>query len=185
MEKVLDYAKVYKNVLHKKVCSKLLNDSADYHYEDHRFVNSEGKNPVKLSGSKELEIAYTKTNDHKFVNTLILKTANEYLDTVSNVKKAVNYSTPIRFNKYTVGKQMAEHVDHIHSIFDGTAKGIPILSVLMLLNDDFEGGEFILKNKKIDLGAGDMLIFPSNFMFPHKVEEVTKGERHSIVSWCW
>ena len=30
------------------------------------------------------------------------------------------------------------HADHIHSMFDGEKKGIPILSVLGVLNDDYE-----------------------------------------------
>ena len=80
---------------------------------------------------------------------------------------------------------MALHADHIHSIFDGERKGIPILSVLGVLNDDYEGGEFVLIDEKIDLSKGDIIIFPSNFMYPHKVEPVTKGTRYSYISWIW
>jgi predicted 2-oxoglutarate/Fe(II)-dependent dioxygenase YbiX len=80
---------------------------------------------------------------------------------------------------------MALHADHIHSMFDGERKGIPILSVLGVLNDDYEGGEFVLIDEKIDLNKGDIIIFPSNFMYPHKVEPVTKGTRYSYISWIW
>jgi predicted 2-oxoglutarate/Fe(II)-dependent dioxygenase YbiX len=80
---------------------------------------------------------------------------------------------------------MALHADHIHSRFDGERKGIPILSVLGVLNDDYEGGEFVLIDEKIDLNKGDIIIFPSNFMYPHKVEPVTKGTRYSYISWIW
>ena len=80
---------------------------------------------------------------------------------------------------------MALHADHIHSMFDGERKGIPILSVLGVLNDDYEGGEFVLIDEKIDLSKGDIIIFPSNFMYPHKVEPVTKGTRYSYISWIW
>ena len=79
---------------------------------------------------------------------------------------------------------MAEHCDHIQSIFDGNIKGIPILSVLGILNNDYEGGEFIMfKNKKINLLKGDLLIFPSVFLYPHKVEPIKKGTRYSFISW--
>lgn len=37
---------------------------------------------------------------------------------------------------------MRKHYDHIHSIFDGQRKGIPVLSMLGILNNDYEGGEF-------------------------------------------
>ena len=81
---------------------------------------------------------------------------------------------------------MAFHSDHIHSLFDGIRKGIPILSMLGVLNDDFEGGEFILfDNYKVDFKKGDLLIFPSIFLFPHRVEPVTKGTRYSYISWLW
>ncbi len=36
---------------------------------------------------------------------------------------------------------------------------------------------------KPTLKTGDMIIFPSNFLYPHQVMPVTKGERYSIVSW--
>jgi predicted 2-oxoglutarate/Fe(II)-dependent dioxygenase YbiX len=70
-------------------------------------------------------------------------------------------------------------------MFDGERKGIPILSVLGVLNDDYEGGEFYLIDEKTDLSKGDIIIFPSNFMYPHKVEPVTKGVRYSYISWIW
>ena len=86
---------------------------------------------------------------------------------------------------YAENKKDALHADHIHSMFDGERKGIPILSVLGVLNDDYEGGEFVLIDEKIDLSKGDIIIFPSNFMYPHKVEPVTKGTRYSYISWIW
>ena len=81
---------------------------------------------------------------------------------------------------------MNYHCDHIHSLFDGERKGVPILSCLGLLNDDYEGGEFfILDDLKIELKKGDLLIFPSNFMYPHRVEPVLSGIRYSYISWVW
>jgi predicted 2-oxoglutarate/Fe(II)-dependent dioxygenase YbiX len=81
---------------------------------------------------------------------------------------------------------MAEHCDHINDLFDGDRKGIPILTIVALLNDDFKGGEFIMfKNIEIKLKQGDLLIFPSNFVYPHRVDPVTKKTRYSFVSWVW
>ena len=81
---------------------------------------------------------------------------------------------------------MAEHCDHIHSMFDGTTKGIPIMSFVGVLNDDYEGGEFVMwKDKVIELKAGSVMIFPSIFLYPHRVEPIKKGTRHSFVSWAY
>ena len=62
------------------------------------------------------------------------------------------------------------------------------LSMTLLLNDDFEGGEFHLntgnQNDPCILPAqkGRALLFPS-FMC-HRVTPVTKGTRKSLVIWC-
>jgi len=81
---------------------------------------------------------------------------------------------------------MAEHCDHINSIFDGQRKGIPTLSIVGSLNDDYEGGDFIMfEDKKIDIKQGELIIFPSLFLYPHRVEPVIKGTRYSYVSWIY
>ena len=41
------------------------------------------------------------------------------------------------------------------------------------------------RGKKIKLMRGDILLFPSNFMYPHEVKEITKGVRFSFVSWAF
>ena len=97
--------------------------------------------------------------------------------------------TGIKFIRYFPGQEMKVHCDHIHSMFDGERKGVPILSIIGHFNDDYEGGETFMfddKNgKKIDTEKGDLLIFPSNFLYPHYVTPVTRGVRYSYVSWIW
>lgn len=89
----------------------------------------------------------------------------------------------VRFNKYSVGEGIAEHVDHIRSLFDGERKGIPIISIVGTLNDNYEGGEFLINGEVVDMKQGDMLVFPSCFLYPHMVKPVTKGIRYSWVLW--
>ena len=84
---------------------------------------------------------------------------------------------------------MDYHVDHIHSIFDndyGVTKGVPILSIVGVLNNDFEGGAFTMfDDYEINLDMGDVVLFPSSFVFPHKVNTIEKGTRYSFVSWVF
>ena len=94
--------------------------------------------------------------------------------------------TGIRFNRYGSGQIMRQHMDHIHSIFDGKEKGIPVLSFILNLNDDYEGADlYFWKDHIVKLGKGDIIMFPSLFLFPHGVTEATKGKRYSAVSWGW
>ena len=96
---------------------------------------------------------------------------------------SIDCLTPIRINRYQVGDNIEMHIDHIHSIFDGVHKGIPIISFVGVLNDDYEGGEFMIRGEKLPLKAGDVAMFPSCYLYPHEVKSVTKGTRYSIVAW--
>ena len=44
---------------------------------------------------------------------------------------------------------MRSHYDHIHNIFDGERKGVPIVSIVANLNEDYEGSEFVCRDTKI------------------------------------
>lgn len=93
---------------------------------------------------------------------------------------------PIRYNQYRVNTRMRIHCDHIHSMFDGNRKGIPILSIVGALNEDYEGGEFVFWNDRpLKIPTGSVIVFPSNFLYPHEVLPVTKGTRNTYVSWVW
>jgi predicted 2-oxoglutarate/Fe(II)-dependent dioxygenase YbiX len=128
------------------------------------------------------------------INELIVGKASsvirEYIENLNFIwfRGWEGYS-PIKFIRYLPGQEMTVHCDLIHSMFDGVRKGIPILSMIGHLNDDYEGGEtyfFDDKNgEKVDTKQGDLLIFPSSFLFPHYVTPVTKGVRYSYVSWVW
>jgi len=59
------------------------------------------------------------------------------------------------------------------------------LSVVVYLNDDFEGGDFVFPHLHIRIRPkpGMMIAFPSTQEYLHGVEPVTKGHRYSIVTW--
>ena len=90
--------------------------------------------------------------------------------------------TDFRVNRYNSGGFMSEHIDNIHHSH-GQQYGYPHLSVLLFLNEDYEGGEFVVADNEYQTEKGSAIIFPSNFMFPHKVNKVEYGTRWSVVSW--
>ena len=98
----------------------------------------------------------------------------------------VYWFSPLRFNRYEPGQIMRQHHDHIHSIFDGEKKGVPVLSFILNFNDDYEGADlFFWEDTLVPLGKGDIIMFPSNWLFPHGVTEAKKGKRYSGVCWGW
>ena len=58
------------------------------------------------------------------------------------------------------------------------------LSMTIVLNNDYEGGEFQFFNYKDQLikeKKGTVIVFPSYMV--HRVRPVTKGTRYSLVVW--
>ena len=85
--------------------------------------------------------------------------------------------------KYEKGGFYTIHSDHCASI-------PRTLSVIIFLNNDYEGGELNFHDpiteeiyQTIKPSPGRCVIWPSNFMYPHSVSPVTKGTRYAIVSW--
>lgn len=56
------------------------------------------------------------------------------------------------------------------------------LSFSLILNNDYEGGDFCIDKNDIKLNVGDIIIFPS--FIPHSVKEVTKGNRYVFFGFC-
>lgn len=94
----------------------------------------------------------------------------------------VTHSNQTDYLKYDDQGHYHAHVDTFMNPGDSECRK---LTVLVFLNDDFEGGRLFLQNGHNKIyppqGAGTCLVFPSFMM--HGVEPVTKGIRRSIVTW--
>src|SRR5690606_31761239 len=80
--------------------------------------------------------------------------------------------------RYETGGFYAVHTDSF--------KRVPReLAFSFSLNDDFEGGEwsFFCGGKLLAPAKGSVVVFPSNFMFPHEILPVRRGVRYSVVTW--
>lgn len=185
---IKDYVKVYNNVLSHDFCKTVVNNLSNCNWQEHTFhcpkLNEFTKN------KNELSVSYDNIQEKIIIEEKIWHTLKKYVSEdfaeFSSWWGGWNGYSSVRFNRYDTSTEMKLHCDHIHTLFDGTRKGIPTLSIVGLLNNDYEGGEFIMwEEETINLTTGSIMIFPSNFMFPHCVTTVTKGIRHSFVSWAW
>ena len=180
MKQIHDYIEV-QNALEKNFCNHLISSLEQEQWSSHLWSNEQGQT-VGARNDKELEIL-SAGEKQKFLQDIIIQCCQNYRKK-HNVTSWITALTTIRFNRYRVGTNMENHVDHIHSIFDGKNKGIPIISVVGVLNDNYTGGEFIFNDEhEIKLKQGDILLFPSNFLYPHRVNDVKEGTRYSFVSW--
>jgi len=179
-----DYIKIYRNHIAPDIC----NDTVTYldlcDFEEHLFYGNSGE--YKLHENASLSY-YTPTPLNGVLMEHTWKAINQYVTEIS-VPWFTNWAgfTRPKFNKYTPGTCMKEHCDHIKDMFEGERRGIPILSVIAGLNDTYTGGNLkMFGGEDYSLNTGDVIVFPSNFMYPHAAAPVITGTRYSYVSWVW
>jgi hypothetical protein len=89
----------------------------------------------------------------------------------------LRYWEALNFVKYGPGQHFQEHTDHGFSYNC-------VVSMVGYVNDDYEGGEIAFRMQGINVKprAGDLFVFPSNFMYPHRALPVHSGTKYSIVT---
>jgi len=97
----------------------------------------------------------------------------------------------IQYTKYSANGHYKKHSDYIYGqiVKPSETPYVPMvrkLSLTMFLNEDYEGGDFVLhydgrSEVCLEKKRGRIIFFPSDII--HEVTEVTSGERRSIVVW--
>jgi hypothetical protein len=89
----------------------------------------------------------------------------------------LRYWEAFNFIRYGEGQHFMEHHDHGYS-YNCT------LSLVSYINDDYEGGEIFFRLQGVNYKpkAGDTVLFPSNFMYPHQAKKVLGGTKYSLVT---
>lgn len=184
----------HRNVIPKELCNEIIDSTNKDTWETHAWYNVE-EDSRSSHDEKELDVLFpNKEVTGKLFNYIVssFQDYGDYCVEVTDQEDIFAFSglisncCPPRLNRYNTGTIMRPHFDHIHSLFDGQNKGIPVLSLIGVLNDEYTGGELtFFEDYKIETKAGDIIIFPSCFLYPHSVQEVTQGSRYSFVSWGW
>lgn len=186
MDKINDYIKV-QNLISKDDCKEFISILNTKSWEKHTWHNK-NKDKFHSEETKELDVYYGDSQLGNKIKKPVFDAIENYCNEFMNGPQNIKEITEVRWNKYSTGTMMRPHYDHIHSIFDGTKRGIPILSIVGVLNDDYDGGDFLFGltgNHRVELKTGDILVFPSNFLYPHAVMEIKNGIRYSFVSWAF
>lgn len=89
----------------------------------------------------------------------------------------MKYWEAMNFVKYGPGQHFSYHSDHGWSY-------IATVSMVAYINDNYEDGgiRFDKINQTIKPQAGDLYIFPSNYLFSHAALPVKSGIKYSIVT---
>lgn len=133
---------------------------------------------VQLLGLSNQHDSLSNVHWANFINHLIIQQMNKYIREFPDINRAGIFD--MQALRYGVGGHYKFHVD------DGPGMNRKYSSILML-NNDYEGGTlcFNVDDEIVEMETkpGNLVIWPSNFMFPHSVKPLTKGVRYSVVSW--
>jgi predicted 2-oxoglutarate/Fe(II)-dependent dioxygenase YbiX len=186
---IKNFVKIYDEILPLKVLSNLI-----------RFANISNFNKAQVG-----------TDNSSVENFNVRKAYNSVLSNLSNSMTVVHWCNLLHFyfqenlNKYRFDANILDyeyrnifdieilkyensgfytwHVDHF-------ARIPRTMSCILLLNNDYEGGNLCFRNPdgsgewEVEVKPNRMIVWPSNFLFPHTVKPVTKGTRYSVVAWA-
>lgn len=131
------------------------------------------------------EKSLTKCHWANYLNHKITLCMNTYLQK----QNLLNYTHPIQgLNQLDLLKYEKDNFYDYHT--DDHKNSIRVLSAILFLNNDYEGGELSFKNTfnddeiSVKPTPGTIVVWPSNFLFPHAVKSVKNGIRYTIVAWA-
>jgi hypothetical protein len=117
---------------------------------------------------EEVKACYEDTEKH-------IKDSLVHYQSMFNI--SMEYMEAINFVRYTPGQHFQIHTDHGFSY-------TCTVSSIAYLNDDYEGGElwFPYLDLTYKPAAGDILLFPSTYIYAHAALKVHSGTKYAAVT---
>jgi Rps23 Pro-64 3,4-dihydroxylase Tpa1-like proline 4-hydroxylase len=179
-----DYIFTLDNVVPNELCDRILKEYRDCSFwtptsVGNGNVNDQIRNCDTINISEDIVLQKNfdvrKKIDEDFY-VCASRAINEYRKLFPEVGSEID--TGYGLLRYKEGQFYIQHTDS----FQQQQRSV---SCSFLLNDDYEGGEFAFFDREIVISGskGSIVMFPSNFMFPHEIMPVTSGTRYSIITW--
>jgi hypothetical protein len=186
---IKNFIKVYDEVLPWNALSNLI-----------RYANVSSFNETKVGGGHEartdfnirrtyalplsnLDNSMSNTHWYNLLYFFFNKNINQFKLDANIIDFSIKDILSIEILKYEDTGFYTWHVDHFANV-------PRTMSCILLLNNDYEGGNLCFRNPdgtgefEIEVKPNRMIIWPSNFLYPHTVKPVTKGKRYSVVAWA-
>jgi len=135
---------------------------------------------ITLDDMVRLNIPYSKELDE-----IIFKSIGKIL---TKLRESTSF-TGTQDTGYTLRKIYGGtilHTDGVHSRSSGFKNFVRCLSIIIVLNDDYDGGVFCFPNQglKFRVQKGQAVMFPPYWTHPHSVTSVGEGQaRYTINTW--
>lgn len=184
MDQLNKYIVVLKNLMPQDLCNTIIKEYADCAEWVQSGISREGKPDMKVRNCHTIEISQPFTirqsQIRRNIDTKIFNCAANCIQEYNNQfpHTHIAQDTGYELLRYTEGQFYIQHVDSF-------LQAPRLISCSFALNDNYDGGEFAFFDRqlKYKLNQGDVIMFPSTFMYPHEIMPVTKGIRYSIITW--
>ena len=168
-----------RNFLSRDQCDMIINEfetSPDPPEQEHcpqAFTGVDIWSPFTLKSPQYKSASFS------LIHETIEKMINDYHDYTDTFdafhvlrRESMMHPRKYRIMKYNKGAWIHPHIDHDPGVYG---------SCTINLNTDYEGGTFSFwgGKHKVELGLGDVMIWPADFFWVHEVEEITSGVRYS------
>lgn len=181
---VEQYVKVYPNFVKKEICKEFSEKIRDEKQKNE--FNSPMTNLLRTG--EYVNLFAVKPEFKAFSDKVICDISSEV---------GRRYVKDVRPFYYAYGDKLGTSDAHVldyskddffrihHDHYAESLNFSRLLTVCVYLNEDYEGGylEFPSIGKTYGFKTGDVIVFPSNWMYYHGVTPITSGNRYTIVFW--
>jgi len=157
-----------------------------FFFEDGRIISKNTESYVDLNSRKVKVFSFSKTSvchEDDPINILKRNIENITKNAIDDYKKIYSMDDLDKNHeweilKYDTGSFFKTHIDDC-------AAHSRTVSVVIYFNENYSGGEIEFPNFNITYKpkTGDILIFPSIFVYSHSINEITSGTRYAAVNW--
>lgn len=178
-----DFILTFDNIIDDELCNDILKEYMNCNWEKtlvgSGVVNDKVRNVDTIGISYDSSIILN-PQVRKQIDEKIFECAGKAIEKYNEMvpEAKIEEDTGYELLRYKEGQFYTQHTDS----FKARPRAV---SCSFALNDDYEGGEWGFFDNKIKIKPkkGSVVMFPSNFMYPHQINTVTKGTRYSIITW--
>lgn len=159
-----------------------LNSGGPYFWENNNQPITNG-NASSIRNAVDFEMLKTVTKNNSQlaeINSLVFNAIKDCIDDYAlSWGIEINHYEPLNFVKYSYPNTYFKlHIDH-------SPHNARTVSAVAYLNDDYEGGELwfpSLDDLIIKPKTGDIVVFPSTYMYRHESKQITSGTKYSVAA---
>ena len=187
-----DVIGIYDEVLNPSVCSSIIKFTNLFKLGEAKIINEKIKGGEVNKEIRNTNILPLERNSNSMSNVhwfnFLTKDICDILEFYKKDKKINDLQLKkimdMSILKYDTGGFYLPHTDHSFS----TPR---TLTIIYFLNNDYVGGKLNFWNLEktkiigsVSAVPGRVVVFPSNFLFPHQIEKVSKGTRYTVIAWA-